>query len=112
MVTVAYDSFESATEFVVSVPLGGAKKESVVTRIEDHKLYVNFTRERPDYESQLNDRDLTLEHDGYIWGACDVDVDLPENMLYSDMHSKVDDNNILTVTIKKEAPREQQVPVE
>jgi HSP20 family molecular chaperone IbpA len=93
---IPYDMYQSPKELVVSLPLGGVKKDSVKVLIESYRLVIRFDRVKPTYRP-----DLVIVQEECYRGPCEVLVDLPNNIMFSDIHSRLSAENTLEVIIPR-----------
>ena len=95
-IKIPYDMYQSPKELVVSLPLGGVHKDSVKVGIESYRLVIRFDRVKPVYRPDL----VAVQEECYR-GPCEVLVDLPTNIMFSDIHSRLSPENTLEVVIPR-----------
>ena len=94
--SIPYDLYESPQELVILLPLWGVKKESIVLEIKDYRLLITWERERP----VLKDNFLALKEDCYR-GKIEQMIDLPPQVYFDKIHSKLTLDNILQIIVPK-----------
>ena len=93
---IPYDMYESNQELVIFMPLWGVKKESLKIRIEDYKLLIQWERKYPALKENL----LPIKEECYWWELKQT-IDLPSQIYFNKIHSKLSPENILEIIIPK-----------
>lgn len=96
MITIPYDLYESQYEIVIFLPLWWVKKESIVIKIEEHKLIFSWNRKK-----EFLREDLVARREECFWWEIECRIDLPPNIIYQNIHSTLSKENILTVILPK-----------
>lgn len=93
---VPYDMYESEQEIVIIMPLWWVKKESLNLKIEDYKLLIQWEREL----IKLKDNLSPVKEECYRWNL-EQRIDLPPQIYFDKIHSKLTPENILQIIIPK-----------
>ena len=93
---VPYDMYESQQEIVIIMPLWWVKKESLNLKIEDYKLLIQWEREL----INLKDNLIPVKEECYRWNL-EQRIDLPPQIYFDKIHSKLTPENILQIIIPK-----------
>lgn len=93
---IPYDMYESAQEIVIIMPIGGVKKESLHLKIEDYKLLIQGERKLISVKETLS----PVKEECY-WGQISQRIDLPAQIYFDKIHSKLTPENILQIIIPK-----------
>jgi len=93
---IPYDVYESNTEIVVLLPLWWVKKESLEINLKNYKLFIKWKRIKPIIEEEF----IPLKEDCYRWDI-EVYIDLPPQVYFEKIHSKLNLANILEIIIPK-----------
>ena len=93
---IPYDIYESSQEIVIIMPLWGVKKESLKLKIEDYKLLIQGERILSSFKENL----LPVKEECY-WGKIMQRIDLPAQIYFDKIHSKLSPENILQIIIPK-----------
>jgi HSP20 family molecular chaperone IbpA len=93
---VPYDMYESQQEIVIIMPLWWVKKESLNLKIEDYKLLIQWERKL----IQLKDNLSSIKEECYRWNL-EQRIDLPPQIYFDKIHSKLTPENILQIIIPK-----------
>lgn len=96
MPVIPYDIYESPQELVVFLPLGGVKKESVSLVIKNYRLVITWEREKPFIKDNL----VPLKEACYWWTIYQ-EIDLPPQVYFDKIHSKLSSDNILQIIVPK-----------
>jgi HSP20 family molecular chaperone IbpA len=96
MPTIPYDIYESPQELVLFLPLWGVKKESLSLSIKDYKLVISGERIQP----MIKDNLLPLKESCYRW-PIQQEIDLPPQVYFDKIHSKLSADNILQIIVPK-----------
>ena len=96
MPIIPYDIYESPQELVVFLPLWGVKKESVSLSIKDYKLVISGERVQPVIKDNL----VPLKESCYR-GPIYQEIDLPPQVYFDKIHSKLSTDNTLQVIVPK-----------
>ena len=93
---IPYDIYESPQEIVILLPLGGVDKSSIKLSIDDYRLVIVWERTKPEVKENL----IPLKEECY-WGAIQQVIDLPPQVYFDKIHSKLSTDNTLQVIIPK-----------
>ena len=93
---IPYDMYESQQEIVIIMPLWWVKKESLNLKIEDYKLYIKGER----VFIELKDNLSSIKEECYRW-KIEQRIDLPPQIYFDKIHSKLTPENILQIIIPK-----------
>ncbi len=93
---IPYDMYESSQELLIIMPLGGVKKESLSLKIEDYKLLIEGERSNPEVKENL----VSIREECY-WGRLHQIIDLPAQIYFEKIHSKLTPENTLQIIIPK-----------
>ncbi len=93
---IPYDIYESPQELVVFLPLWGVKKESLSLSIKDYKLVITGERIQP----TIKDNFVPLKESCYRW-PIHQEIDLPPQVYFDKIHSKLSADNTLQVIVPK-----------
>jgi len=93
---IPYDMYESSQELLIIMPLGGVKKESLSLKIEDYKLLIEGERSNPEVKENL----VSIREECY-WGKLHQIIDLPAQIYFEKIHSKLTLENTLQIIIPK-----------
>ena len=93
---IPYDMYESSQELLIIMPLGGVKKESLSLKIEDYKLLIEGERSNPEVKENL----VSIREECY-WGKLPQIIDLPAQIYFEKIHSKLTPENTLQIIIPK-----------
>lgn len=96
ILAIPYDLYESPQELVILLPLGGVKKESIMLEIKDYRLLITWERVKPLVKDNL----LALKEDCYR-GKIEQLIDLPPQVYFDKIHSKLTVDNILQIIVPK-----------
>ncbi len=96
MPIIPYDIYESPQELVLFLPLWGVKKESISLSIRDYKLVISGERIQP----KIKDNLVPLKESCYRW-PIHQEIDLPPQVYFDKIHSKLSADNILQVIVPK-----------
>lgn len=96
MPIIPYDIYESPQELVLFLPLGGVKKESLTLSIKDYKLVIRGERAQP----ILKDNLIPIKESCYRW-PIHQEIDLPPQVYFDKIHSKLSPDNTLQVIVPK-----------
>lgn len=94
---IPIDLYESPKELLIIMPLGGVQKKSVEMYFDDYKLVLSGTRVQP----QIKDDLIPLKQDCYRGKFTHI-IDLPANIYFDRIHSKITEENILMIIIPKQ----------
>ena len=93
---IPYDMYESSQELLIIMPLGGVKKESLSLKIEDYKLLIEGERSNPEVKENL----VSIREECY-WGKLHQIIDLPAQIYFEKIHSRLTPENTLQIIIPK-----------
>jgi hypothetical protein len=93
---IPYDMYESTQEILIIMPLGGVKKDTLSLKIEDYKLSITGERTLPEVKENL----VSIREECY-WGKLHQIIDLPLQIYFDKIHSKLTPENTLQIIIPK-----------
>ena len=93
---IPYDIYESSQEIVIIMPLWGVRKETIRLTIEDYKLILEGER----ILTPLKENLLPVKEECYR-GKIRQIIDLPAQIYFDRIHSKLSPENILWIIIPK-----------
>ena len=95
-IDVPMDIYESQEEIFIVVPLWWVKKDSIEIFLEQTKLLIIWNRKSPEIKENMS----SLQQECY-WGEFNKYIDLPQNVYFQDIESKLTDENILQIIVPK-----------
>jgi HSP20 family molecular chaperone IbpA len=95
-IDVPMDMYQSATEILIVLPLGGVHKESVQISLTGHHLVITGIRSCPIAREKYVP---LLDH--CFRGKFEKKVELPESVYFDKIYSELSPENILTVIVPK-----------
>lgn len=105
---IPYDMYESPQEIIVIVPLGGVSKDSLEIRIEDYKLLIKGMRAKRFFKDSC----IAIQEECYWW-VIELLIDIPPQVYFDKIHSKLTADNTLEIIIPKAIiPEKIQLEVE
>ena len=93
---IPYDMYESPQEVVIILPLGAVKKDSVEVKIEDYRILIRGVREKPKMKTSC----LPIQEECY-WGPIELTIDIPPQVYFDKIHSKLTLDNTLQIIVPK-----------
>ncbi len=96
VLSIPYDLYESPQELVILLPLWGVKKETIALQIKDYRLLITGERVKPLVKDNL----LPLREDCYR-GKIEQMIDLPPQVYFDKIHSKLTPDNTLQIIVPK-----------
>ena len=93
---IPYDIYESPQEIVILLPLGWVKKETLKLSIKDYRLVISGERIKPKVKDNL----IPLKEECYRW-PIDQIIDLPPQVYFDKIHSKLTPDNTLQIIVPK-----------
>jgi HSP20 family molecular chaperone IbpA len=93
---IPYDIYESPQELVIFLPLWWVKKESIALEIKDYRLVITWERVKPKVKDNL----IPLKEDCYWWAIQQI-IDLPPQVYFDKIHSKLTPDNTLQIIVPK-----------
>ncbi len=94
--SIPYDMYESPQEVIIIVPLWWVQKDSLEVKIEDYKLLIRGTRAKRFFKDSC----IAIQEECY-WGAIELLIDIPPQVYFDKIHSKLTVDNTLEVIIPK-----------
>jgi HSP20 family molecular chaperone IbpA len=94
--TIPYDIYESPQEIVILLPLGGVKKETLKLQIKEYRLVITGERIKPKVKDNL----ISLKEECYR-GPINQIIDLPPQVYFDKIHSKLTPDNTLQIVVPK-----------
>jgi len=105
-ISIPYDLFESPKEIIILIPMSWVDQESITMDIQDYSLHVTAMRTSPIFKD-----DLIPKKEECYRGPIELIIQLPPNIYFDKIHSKLSTNNILTVLIPKNIIPD-QIPIQ
>jgi HSP20 family molecular chaperone IbpA len=99
---IPYDIYESPQEILLIMPLWWVDKDSVNLKIKDYRLVITGKRNKPKIKENL----IPLKEQCYRWEILQV-IDLPPQVYFDKIHSKLSSDNTLQIIIPKSIIPEQ-----
>lgn len=93
---IPYDMYESPQEIVIIMPLWGVRKESLHIKIEDYRILIQWERVNLGLKSSL----VAVQEECY-WGKIEQRIEIPAQVYFDRIHSKLTSENILQIIIPK-----------
>lgn len=93
---IPYDIYESPQEIVILMPLWWVEKDSIKLNIKDYRLVITWKRSK----SQVKDNLIPIKEECYRWDIDQV-IDLPPQVYFDKIHSKLTSNNTLEIIVPK-----------
>lgn len=93
---IPYDIYESPQEVVIFLPLGWVQKKSIQLNIKNYRLVISGRRVKPSIKPHL----IPLKEECYRWKIEQV-IDLPPQVYFDKIHSKVTADNVLEIIVPK-----------
>jgi len=94
--SIPYDIYESPQELVIILPLGWVDKKSLKLEIKDYRLVITGKRTK----IKVKDNCIPLREDCYR-GEISQIIDLPPQVYFDKIHSKLTPENILQIIVPK-----------
>lgn len=106
--SIPYDCYESPQEIVIIMPLGGVEKNSLEVKIENYRILIKGERKKAEIREDL----IPVQEECY-WGPIILEIDLPPQVYFEQIHSKLSKNNTLQIIVPKaRIPEKIQLEVE
>jgi len=93
---IPYDIYESPQELVIVLPLWWIEKGSIQILIKDYRLVISWERIKPKIKNNL----IPLKEECYRWKINQI-IDLPPQVYFDKIHSKLTSDNILEIIVPK-----------
>lgn len=93
---IPYDIYESPQEIVILMPLWWVDKHTINLDIKDYRLVITWKRTK----SIVKDNFIPLKEECYRWDIDQV-IDLPPQVYFDKIHSKLTSNNTLEIIVPK-----------
>lgn len=93
---IPYDIYESPQEIVILMPLGWVDKDTIKLNIKDYRLVITWKR----LKSKVKDNLIPIKEECYRWDIDQV-IDLPPQVYFDKIHSKLTSNNTLEIIVPK-----------
>lgn len=93
---IPYDLYESQQEILIIMPLGWVRKDSLNLKIENYRLVIEWKRSFP----PLKDNLVAIKEECYR-GQILLEIDMPSQIYFDQIHSKLTPENILQIIIPK-----------
>ena len=105
---IPYDIYESPQEVVIVLPLWGVQKDTIKLAIKNYRLIISGKRTKPTVKGNL----LPLKEECYR-GDIEQVIDLPAQVYFDKIHSKLTPDNTLQIVVPKALiPEKIEVEVE
>lgn len=93
---IPYDVYESPQEMVIIMPLWWVNKKTINIELKDYRLVVSGDRSQYIVKDNL----IPLKQECYRWPV-QIVIDLPPQVYFDKIHSRLTPENILEITIPK-----------
>ena len=93
---IPYDIYESPQEMVIVMPLWWVNKKTIDIHLKDYRIHIVGKRTPYQYKGNL----IPLKEECYRW-PIEVVIDLPPQVYFDKIHSKLSPDNILEIVIPK-----------
>jgi HSP20 family molecular chaperone IbpA len=93
---IPYDMYESPQEVIIVLPLGGVQKESIEVKIQDYRIFITGEREKPKCKESCS----PIKEECY-WGHIQLIIDIPPQVYFDKIHSKLTLDNTLQIIVPK-----------
>jgi HSP20 family molecular chaperone IbpA len=93
---IPYDIYESPQEICIIIPLGWVDKKSLTINLKEYKLYISGERIVQNFKDDL----IPLKQECYWW-PIQIYIDLPPQVYFDKIHSKLTPENILEIIVPK-----------
>lgn len=94
--TIPYDIYESPKELVIIIPIAWVSQESIKLQIKKYQLHISGMRNK----IKLKDDLVPKQEKCYRW-PIEINIDLPPNIYFDKIHSKLSKDNVLSIIIPK-----------
>ncbi len=102
------DIYVSEDEIVIVVPLWWVKKDSLEIFLENDKLIIKWYRQKPVFKENL-----VLQLEECYWWDFSLSIDLPSDIYYDKIYSRLTLENILIITVPKiKKPKRIKIEIE
>lgn len=95
-IEIPFDIYESPEEIVIVIPLWWVSKNNIEIFLEKNKLIIQWERKAPNLKETLK-----LTKWECFWGKFTKIIELPLNIYFDKIHSKLTEDNILIIIIPK-----------
>ncbi len=95
-VDIPMDVYESTTELVVIMPLGGVAKRTIKLSLEGNNLTLTGERQKPSMKDTL----MPIQEKCFRGTFAKV-IALPSSVYFDRIHSELSRDNVLTIIIPK-----------
>lgn len=93
---IPYDVHESPQEILIIIPLWWVNKKTVKVELKDYRLVISGDRSKYAVKDNL----IPLKQECYRW-PIQVIIDLPPQVYFDKIHSKLTSENILEIIVPK-----------
>ncbi len=93
---IPYDIYESPQEIIILMPLWWVSKESIKLSIKEYRLVIHGERTKLQCKQNL----IALKEECYRW-PIDQSIDLPPQVYFDKIHSKLTPDNTLQIIVPK-----------
>jgi HSP20 family molecular chaperone IbpA len=90
------DIYSSNEELLIIIPLWGVEKSSINLSLETTNLIIKWNRSIPTVKDNL----LPIQQDCFRWNF-EKTIELPQNVYFDKIHSKLTNENILIIVVPK-----------
>ncbi len=107
-IQIPMDIYESEQELLIVVPMWWVVKSSVNISLEGTNLKLRWEREKPDIKDTLVEKQQQC-----FWGEFVKTIQLPNNVYFDKIHSKLTKDNVLVIVVPKVViPESTQVQIQ
>ncbi len=93
---IPMDIYSSNEELLIIIPLWGVEKKSINLSLEKTNLIIKWNRNIPTIKDNL----IALKQNCFRW-TFEKTVELPQNVYFDKIHSKLTGENILIIVVPK-----------
>ncbi len=93
---IPYDVYESPQELVIILPLWGVSKDTLDIRLDEYRLVITWERKQPVVKENF----VRLKDECYRW-KIEKRIDLPAQVYFDRIHSKLRADNTLEIIVPK-----------
>ena len=95
-IRIPMDIYESPKEIVIVLPLWWVEKKTINISLEDYSLIVWWKRSCPKLKEDL----MPVQQECFWWEFKEK-IDLPPNVYFDKIYSKITPDNVLSIVIPK-----------
>lgn len=93
---IPYDIYQSPQEIVIVLPLWWVDKKTIELGVKNYRLVISWKRTKPEFKGNL----IPLKEECYR-GEISQTIELPPEVYFEKIHSKLSPDNILTIIVPK-----------